>query len=618
MCGIAGFADTSFNYTEENLRTIVDSISYRGPDDAGYLIIDGNYERFGLGHRRLSIIDLSPLGHQPMVYEDFTIVFNGEIYNYRDIRSELKKEGYTFFSESDTEVILKAFHRWGTDSISKFNGMFAFAIYNKSTDELILVRDRIGVKPLYYYQFENIFAFASELKPLINLKGFNKEIDQEALQLFLGNGYITAPHSIFKYVKKVLPGSIIKYKNGKLSLETYWSVSEKFSQAKKRENITEEEALASLDDLITDSVRLRMISDVPIGCFLSGGYDSSLVAAVMQKQSSTPINTFTIGFDVKAFDEAPHAKKVAKAIGSNHHELYLPLKRAEELIPQIPDFFDEPFADFSQIPTMLVSKLAKNHVTVALSGDGGDELFCGYSRYDDVLKFERYRNLSRLLVYADRNIPFKHALNKINRKFTKLFYLDSKEAIINNLYHNSGFYLSKALKKEKFYLSERHKDILSLTDNLQEAYMLHDMVTYLPDDILTKVDRATMSVSLEGREPLLDYRLFEYSFSLPHHFKYRKGNKKYILKQLTHSYIPEPIMNRPKMGFGLPLYEWLRSDLNYLLNELLSDEFILNQNIFSLKEVKKLRKNFEKDNSEFFARLIWHMLVFQMWHKKYM
>jgi asparagine synthase (glutamine-hydrolysing) len=620
MCGIAGFIDGSGMGTASVLKKITDSIAHRGPDAAGYLLFEQNGMNIGFGHRRLSIIDLSQLANQPMEYDNLVMIYNGEVYNYKSIRNELENEGYSFSSESDTEVIIKAIHKWGIEkTLSKLNGMFAIALYDKKKSTLSLIRDRVGVKPLYYYFQNGTLVFSSELKPIMLFPNFYPEINKNALFDFLCYGYIAAPQSIFKHVKKIKPGTILSFKDDVFTESTYWSIEDKFQNRKINFNITENEAVDQLDNILTDSVSLRMIADVPIGCFLSGGYDSSLVTAVMQKISPKPINTFTIGFDEKKYDEAPHAKKISNILGTNHYELYCSLKEAEMLIPSIVEFSDEPFGDTSQLPTMLVSKLAKKHVTVALSGDGGDELFCGYSRYEEILHLKKISMISKILISTNKVFDIKSVFNQINRKSTKLFYLDSNPNIINSTFLNSGYYLKNLIKDHQFTTSNDDlSDLLNLSDNIQEQHMLLDLKTYLPDDVLTKVDRATMSVSLEGREPLLDYRLIEYSFNLPHNLKYNSGEKKYLLKKLTHKYLPEKLMKRPKMGFGIPIYKWLRNEFKYLLDEYLSEKFIKDQNIFNYSEVSLLQKQFQQEtSSEFFPRMIWHLLVFQIWYTKY-
>ncbi|MEZ7892942.1 MAG: asparagine synthase (glutamine-hydrolyzing) [Candidatus Wallbacteria bacterium] len=619
MCGIIGFSIRLNNkISNQTFKKMADTINYRGPNDEGYFLLENDNFQFGLAQKRLSIIDLSPLGHQPMHFENLSIVFNGEIYNFNEIKQELEKLGYNFISKSDTEVILKAFHKWGINCISKFNGMFAIAIFDRITEELYLIRDRMGVKPLYYYYNGFDIVFASELKPIMAYPYFQKELNFEALNSYLFHGYISAPDTIFKNVYKLKPGHYLKWKKGKIELINYWSLIEKFNNSIMLYNLSEKEHLKNLDALITSSVKYRMISDVPIGCFLSGGFDSSLIAAMMQKLSNVPINTFTIGFNENKYNEAKHAKVVAQHIGTCHHELYLPIKDAEQLIFEIPEYYDEPFADSSQIPTMLVSRLTKSKVTVALSGDAGDELFCGYTRYDVALKYLKYKLISKPINSISNLINLPFILDKINYKLIKLLYLNNNNNIINFAYLVSKFYIDHLIKNHNFNFNKKYFDNAAYSNNIQEAYMIQDLIMYLPDDILTKVDRASMSASLEARTPLLDYRIIEYSLSIPHNLKYSNQITKYLLKKLTYCYIPEKIMNRPKMGFGIPILNWLHNDLNYLIEKYMNFNFIKRQNIFEYEKIKYLILRFNKEEKNVYVNgVIWNILIFQMWYDKY-
>jgi asparagine synthase (glutamine-hydrolysing) len=618
MCGISGFVDASKTTDEELLKKMNDEMIHRGPDDRGSILIQTTSTHIGLSHRRLSIIDTSVLGHQPMLYEHLSLVYNGEVYNFAEIKSSLLKAGYTFQSTSDTEVVLKAFHLYGIEAVNLFNGMFAIALYDKNEEALYLVRDRIGVKPLYYYALNKHFVFASELKPIMAYPAFEKKINTDALNLFLAHGYITGPVCIFEHVQKLEPGCYLKYKAQKIEIINYWSIQKQFEN-KTVSTASESTLLKGLDNLVTDAIQLRMIADVPIGSFLSGGIDSSLVSAVMQKNSNTPINTFTIGFEEKKYNEASYAKEIADFLKTNHHELYLPIKEVKELVHNIPHFYDEPFADSSQLPTMLVSKFARQHVTVALSGDGGDEFFCGYSRYDTVQRAKKMKPLGRILNTANKIINLEGILDKVDRRFIKGIYNNSDANIINQDYLSTNTHLKGLVLGSKLNIESKYFDITCLSENIQEAHMLQDMVTYLPDDICTKVDRASMSVSLEAREPLLDYRIAEYSFTVPHAFKYKNGVKKHLLKELAYQYIPKHLLDRPKMGFGVPVYEWLHTDLHYLVDETLNLEYIQKQGIFDENKILVLVAKFEsRKHHDYYARLIWHLVVFQIWYKEYM
>lgn len=620
MCGIFGFVDAQRVTSEEDLVRLTDLIDYRGPDDAGYEFTALEEFNLGLGHRRLSILDLSARGHQPMHFEHLTTVYNGEIYNFKEVRAELEQVGCDFNTTSDTEVLLKAIHKWGLqDAVNKFNGMFAIALFDRKEQSLYLVRDRIGVKPLYFYTDESTLVFSSELKPIIQYPGFKKEIDSHALNMFLFHGYITSPRSIFKDVHKLEPGSWLKYKNGRIEQKAYWALSDKFAERKVKNGLSEEDAIEEVDEILTKAIGYRMISDVPIGSFLSGGYDSSIVSAIMQKQSETPIKTFTIGFHEHEYNEADDAKRIADYLKTDHYEKYLSIDDAKELIVTIPDHYDEPFADSSQLPMLLLSKFAKEHVSVVLSGDGGDEIYCGYQSYANLLNRKKFENISKVLNYS----PLKLApgiLSKFGRKYLKLLYLNDQQSIINSEYKNATYYLNGLTKTNGYKLDSKYFEKSVMSDNIQEANMLLDMITYLPDDIMAKVDRATMSVSLEAREPLLDFRFLENSLTHPHSLKYKNGSKKYLLKQLAHKYIPSELLDRPKKGFSIPIYHWLKGDLSFLCDKYLALSFIEDQGIFDYKKINDIRSRFlnEPPSEQFFARMIWNIIVFQMWWEKYM
>ncbi len=616
MCGIVGFVDFCKRSSQRTLKNMTDVLEHRGPDDQGYFFIEEDYCQVGMGHRRLAVLDLSPNGHQPMEYDGLEIVYNGEVYNFKEIRLELLQAGYSFFSDSDTEVVLKAFHKWGIDCVERFNGMFSFAIYNSKGKKLIIVRDRLGIKPLYYSINKNSFLFSSELKSFFKFPDFEKKISKSSLNLFLFHGYITAPHSIFENTYKLEPGSFLELNllTRQIEKNSFWSIPDIFGKRKLFQT-DEGQILRDFDELLTEAVAYRMVSDVPIGSFLSGGYDSSLVSAVMQKLSATPIDTFTIGFDETHFDEAHHAKKVAGYLGTNHNELYLPIQSAEELINSIPEYYDEPFADSSQLPTMLLSRFAREKVTVTLSGDGGDELFCGYGRYSSVLKYQKYKMLGKLCRLVPRGIGGWNFVQKIQR----FKALASDNDIINYAYLNSRSYLEGLVKDAGFFIDSKYFDVLELSENIQEKHMLQDLITYLPDDILTKVDRASMAFSLEARLPLLDYRVVEFSMNVPHELKYRDNSKKYLLKKLAHRYIPREILDRPKQGFGVPVYEWLKGDLYHLFEKYLNNKILTSQNVFDPLKIQRIKGGFmRRDQGPWIDRLVWHLLVFQMWYSRYM
>jgi len=577
MCGIAGFIDFNKTADKDTLINMTDVLHHRGPDDSGYSFNTTSNANIGLGHRRLSILDLTSHGHQPMKYEDIEIVYNGEVYNFNEIKKELEEIGYSFDSHSDTEVILKAYHKWGLDAVNKFNGMFAIAIYDKNISKLFLIRDRSGIKPLYWYQKDGTILFASELKSFHEYKGFDKEINIDAVGLFLQYQYIPEPHSIFVFTKKLKAGHYLEIdlKNQKINESKYWDVIDHYNKPKL--DISEDEAIKETEKLLLSAFEYRMVSDVPVGIFLSGGYDSSIVTALLQTNRSEKLKTFTIGFYEKGFDEAPYAKKVADYLGTDHTEYYCTQKDALEIIPKLPFIYDEPFADASAIPTTLVSKLAREKVTVSLSADGGDEIFAGYDKYTQTLQY--YNFFSKFPTFTHN--PMATVMNMINPEYIPILnktynfktryekvkeILRSKDCV--EAMDHTGMYFTKTetdeiLKKGLSKIETNFDQASSLTaqnDDINKMLAI-DYKTYMTDDILTKIDRATMSVSLEGREPLLDFRIIEFAAQLPSHYKYKNGNKKHILKEITHKYLPKEMMDRPKMGFGVPIYEWFKDEL---------------------------------------------------------
>ncbi|MBW2739766.1 MAG: asparagine synthase (glutamine-hydrolyzing), partial [Deltaproteobacteria bacterium] len=542
-----------FRELSENLSEASSCLSHRGPNDSGFFY--DNEMGIGLAHRRLSIIDLSSAGHQPMTSDDVSIVYNGEIYNFKNIRKTLEEYGHKFKSNTDTEVVLKSYLQWGVDCLEKFIGMFAFAIWDGRKRRLFLARDRIGIKPLYYHFSEGTFLFASELKAFMAFGMFNKDIDPDSIPLFLHYLYIPAPRTIFKNTFKLLPGHSLTYENNTIKTHKYWQHPEMKGEISDSA-FNEEEKLQQLDDLLTQAVSDRMISDVPLGALLSGGIDSSIVVALMQKVNSSPVRTFSIGFKEKAYNEANWAAKVARHLGTDHTELYVTPKEAIEVVPMLPRMYDEPFADSSAIPTFLVSKLTRSHVTVALSGDGGDEQFSGYVRYwstKSAVKGLRYipvpvrRFISDFLKSIPLNwieasyLPLRDFLPQPFRvanfpdKWQKLTGMIS-QTLISELYRMTICCWSKEellLLIGKQVPESQFENTFKETEGRQtiSRLMRVDQKTYLPDAMLTKVDRASMAASLEIRVPLLDHRVMEYAASLPENLKYRNGTGKYILKK---------------------------------------------------------------------------------------
>lgn len=628
MCGICGYIGKR-EIKRDILEKMNDTMTHRGPDDSGVEIFEGaDGYTIGLAHRRLSIMDLSPSGHQPMTSFSgrTTIVFNGEIYNFQDLKLELT--GYPFRSSCDTEVILAAYERWGIEFIKKLNGMFAIAIFDREKQDVYLIRDRIGKKPLYYWCKNDELVFASELKPIMAFPGFNKEINSDILPRYLYQQYISGPESIFKNVYKLMPGCFLCFRAGEIDIKKYWDVKEKYSEGIRDQVGNYDEAKSSLKLLLQEATARRMIADVPIGTFLSGGYDSSLISAIAQEYlGSEKLKTFSIGVKDKRYDEALYAREIAAHIGSDHTELYIDVKDMMELVKSIPYYYDEPMADSSQIPTMLVSQLAKEKVTVALSGDAGDEFYCGYKSYDTLRIAQKMdclgsvaHFLGKLPCHGKRledRYPLKFQIVSKNRnKNTKTQLKSSfyEELVYSMVKRNS--------EEEKFPV--KYKESGYKISNWQIRKMLLDMDTYLPDDILVKVDRASMKYSLENRCPMLDVNVMEYSFRIPHRFKYKSGEKKYILKDLAYDYIPIKLLDRPKMGFSIPITEWLRNPLADQLREYSDPAFLKNQNLFEAEYVNKMVDTFIKDGDagagtgRNFSNFLWAFFVFQMWYDVYM
>ncbi len=614
MCGIVGFNSKNSRV----LKSMLSTINHRGPDD------NGVYEDsdISLGHTRLSILDLSYAGHQPMRYEHLTIVYNGEVYNFKEIRKELESE-YTFKSNSDTEVVLKAFHKWGVRSVDKFRGMFAFAIYDTYKSLLYLFRDRVGVKPLYYYHKDNDFAFGSEVRTIKAYKD-NLNIDKESLCEYFQYGYISSNMSIYQDVKKLPAGyyGIYDVKKRTFSTTQYWSIVPYFQKPKF--NKSEKELVDELEELLIESFKYRMVSDTPVGVFLSGGIDSSIVAAILQKHYGN-IHTFTIGFKEALYNEADYAKEVARHIGSTHTEEFLSASMAKEILNHFVDIYDEPFGDSSGIPTTLISQVAKkNGVKVVLSADGGDEIFCGYSRYwicnsigqkilmlPKPLKVFMAHTMDKFGIDRASKLfkikNFAHKYNQLSQMLKAEGWLD----IYENLIHNAKSYQTKELlgcivKNENIGFDT------GLKEHPMQGMMLWDYHRYMVDDILVKVDRATMYNSIEGREPLLDHKIAEFMAQVPFEYKYKDGDSKYLLKKVLQRYIPKELIDRPKMGFGIPMFEWFGSELldmfdNYFDKD---DEYINME--FIRSELQKF-----KEQKAVNVNILWFALVYKMWREKY-
>ena len=633
MCGISGFIDFNKRTAQPVLEKMNRMLAHRGPDGEGYGIYDTDLATVGLGHRRLSIIDLTDGGSQPQTFGSLHITFNGEIYNHVEIRKQLEAKGHVFHSHSDTEVILHAFAEWGTDALQQFIGMFAFVIYDEAKKTITACRDRAGVKPFIYYWKEGLFLFASELKAIIQHPSFSKEINMDAVAAYMQFGYVPTPHCIFNDTVKLKPGHFLKVDIAKKEITTtqYWNVYDAYNKPTLK--ISLPDAIEETEKLLTSAFQYRMVSDVPVGVFLSGGYDSSCVTALLQKNNTERIKTFTIGVPDAGLNEAPYAKDIAAHLGTDHSEYYCTEKEALEIVPDLPFFYDEPFADSSAIPTTLVSRIAREKVTVALSADAGDEIFAGYNRYDYIQKygkklqsipgFLRKGTAALMEIIPANSIPVlnkKYLFHSRYEKVKSLLKNPSEQNILLSLTKQTDEKGLADLFKTKVKALETAFDSNELKpeySNILSYIMAIDYQTYLLDDILQKVDRATMSVSLEGREPFLDQRIIEWAAQLPMDYKYNNGSKKFILKEIVHKYLPKKMMDRPKMGFGIPISNWLQKDLKPFVDQYFDEAFIAKQDIFDNVEIQRIRDSFYNGKVER-AEKIWFILMFQMWYDKWM
>lgn len=620
MCGIAGFLVTGPEGPgAELLEAMGGTMARRGPDASGiFLSPDG---RAGLAHRRLSVIDLSEAGAQPMTAPErrFTIVFNGEVFNYREIRDELRALGHAFRGDSDTEVILHACAEWGVEAaVSRFIGMFAFALWDGRDRTLSLVRDRIGIKPLFLGRAPGLILFGSTLAPLLACPSFSREVDRAALQHYLSFQYVPAPFSIFRDARKVPPGTIVTIsEDGAQSERRYWDIADHW----KRDGApprSEGECLEELRALLRSSIRYRLISDVPLGAFLSGGIDSSLTVALMRQEASGAVKTFSIGFREKGYDESAFAREVARHLGTEHREKICTAEEALSLVRKIPDAYDEPFADSSAIPTMLVSEFTRRHVTVSLSGDGGDELFCGYPRYDWIRQGWTVRGIPAFLRRPLCSLLARVPVHKVQRAAESVLYDDPAQMY----FHTVGIFERRRIGEIVPAVSDDSSLAYFTTfrdarwGSLEERAMATDIRTYLPDDILHKVDRASMAYSLEARVPLLDHRIVEFAARLPLSLKVRGGVKKYLLRKVLHELVPPALVERPKMGFGIPLNRWLRNELRPLVDEYLGEERIGREGFLRPAGVARVVREHMAGRRDHQYRL-WALLVFALWRERW-
>jgi asparagine synthase (glutamine-hydrolysing) len=642
MCGIAGLLSFDSALSRQRLHAIAGamntSLQHRGPDDQG-IWVDADAP-VALAHRRLSIVDLSPAGHQPMISADgrFVLTYNGEVYNHEEIRPDLVARGVRFRGHSDTEVMLEAFSAYGVEAtVKRLIGMFAIGLWDRRERTLTLVRDRLGIKPLYWAKFGGLFLFGSELKALRACPAWTPRINRGAVATFLRHNYIPAPHTIYEGVHKLEPGAILTLPwNSEPHIERFWDARTVARAGRANPLHADDRELTDrLEDLLKDAVRRRMVADVPVGAFLSGGIDSSTVVALMQAAHAGKVKTYTIGFESAGFDEARHAAAVAQHLQTEHTELTVTAQQALDVIPRLPDFYDEPFADSSQIPTYLVSAMTRRHVTVALSGDGGDELFAGYNRYQLATRLWRALSFlpqpvrhgmsaaltgipaarwSRLLSFLPTRLLPAQAGDKLHKLATVLNLGSSGDVYRRLVTHWEPDQLMPGVTEPKGVLWD--PSVAAEFPDLLERMQFLDLVTYLPDDILTKVDRASMAVGLEARVPLLDHRVVEFAWRLPSSAKIRNGKSKWLLRQVLDRHVPRALIERPKMGFGIPLGEWLRGPLRDWAEALLSEQRLREAGLLDAARVRQ-HWNEHLQGHRNWQHLLWGVLMLEAWRERW-
>ena len=606
MCGIYL---TNIPYEEDLIKEKLESISFRGPDYTGIKKID----KLTLGHLRLSILDLDARSHQPMVFEHLHVVFNGEIYNYKDIKEELLSLGYHFKTESDTEVLLIGYKAWGKDILQKINGMFAFCIYDSETNIIFSARDRLGVKPFYYYWKDGEFEICSQIRPLLK----NKKINEDAISMFLDCAFIPSPYTIVEDVFKLPPGNYmeINLNSNEINLKEYWNLKHV-----KTRKISYEDAKKELHDLLIDAVKIRLQSDVPIGSFLSGGIDSSIISSIAAKVSNSKINTFSIGFEDPKYDESKIAEQFAKIIGSNHKTTICSSEDILKLIPKLVEVYDEPFADSSALPSLLLNSVTKKHVTVALSGDGGDESFLGYNQFDSLVKNEFIMDIP-FGIRKFLSAPFfLNLIGQNSHRVRNALTTKTKNDFIENIFSRKGFIL-KEIKQDWMKHYQGFKKWSNVF--LQKAADLW-IKLWLENDSNVKVDRASMAYSVEVRSPFLDYRVVEYARSLPISFRYEKGRQKRILRDILKEYIPEEVFDQPKKGFSVPIGQWMRNELKEEFLSALNDDFLNKVPNLNVEKFKKILEDHMKGTyhnnhvvHNNYTVYIWKLYVLSKWYEEF-
>lgn len=624
MCGICGYINIGREEQDTSvLQNMVKTLHHRGPDSQGFFE-DKEHQVF-LGHSRLSIIDISDNGRQPMSLGCLTIVFNGEIYNYQDIKKELMTLGHSFKTNSDTEVILHSFLEWGASCVNRFIGMFAFAIYNSDTETLLLFRDRAGVKPLYYYFDQNVFIFGSELKAFHQNPLFPKTLNYDSLGLYMQFGYIPTPHCVFMNTYKLVQGSYLEFniKTQRIGINKYWELKPYYLKPKL--DISYDEAIIKTEQLLKSAFQYRMVSDVPVGVFLSAGFDSTCVAALLQSQMSSKLRTFTIGFE-SGNNEAPMANEIAKHLGTDHTEHYCCEKDALNIIKDLPFYYDEPFADSSAIPTILVSRIARQHVKVALSADGGDEIFAGYNSYCKYIQaYKMIDNIpdcvkktsGHIANYLSSIISAPSPHRAISILSDTLLSEENLAKALSDSIHINGFnnYKGNIFCKEIYDVPSVYAETNDRMTPLSRL-LYADYIQYMQDDVLVKVDRASMSTSLEGRNPLLDHRIVEFSAQLPDDYKFCNGVKKKILKDIVYKYVPSKLIDKPKTGFSVPLSKWLNEGLQEYVEHFMSTSVVDKYNMLNIGYVNYIKNRF-KAHPETAASDMWKILQLQMWYDKW-